>query len=277
MRTFHTGGIAGDIDITHGLPRVEEIFEARIPKGKATISEVDGKVVEIEEKGSQNIIKIETEGTKKPVATRQKSEPLGGKKANLSKSKSSDKEIKEYMIPIRTGLWIKKEDLIIKGQQLCEGPIDLRELFKFADQGAVQRYIIKEVKNIYATQGGGINDKHIEVIIRQMFSRVKVKDPGDTDLLGDMVVEKDHFFEENDKIKFAGKQGKLATYEQLFLGITKVSLTTESFLSAASFQETVRVLIDAAIEGKVDILRGIKENVIIGKLIPAGTGFNKKK
>ena len=251
MRTFHTGGIAGDTDITQGLPRVEEIFEARSPKGKTVLSEVNGKVIDIEEKGKQNIIIIKPQKTKKK------------------------KDIKEYTIPIRTGLWIKKGDLVTKGQQLCEGPVDLKELFDLVGQEAVQRYIIKEVQNIYSSQGGGLHDKHIEVIVRQMFSRIKVNDSGDTNLLPGVVTEKDRLLAENDKVRKNGK--KIATYQPLLLGITKVSLTAESFLSAASFQETVRVLINAAIEGKIDVLRGLKENVIIGKKIPAGTGFKKKE
>ena len=252
MRTFHTGGIAGGADITQGLLRVEEIFEARIPKGKTTLSEVNGRVIEIKEKGNQNIIRIEVK---------------------KEKEKKSKKEIKEYSIPLKINFWVKKGDLITKGQQLCEGQVDLKELFELADQEAVQRYIIREVQGIYSTQGEGMNDKHIEVIVRQMFSRIRVKESGNTNLLPGLVTEKDRFLSENDKVK---NKGKSATCEQLLLGITKVSLTTESFLSAASFQETVRVLINAAIEGKKDILRGLKENVIIGKKIPAGTGFKPK-
>ena len=259
MRTFHTGGIAGGADITRGLPRVEEIFEARLPKGKAMLSEVNGKIIDIKEKGKQNIIRIDvSEETKK------------------QKGKKAKKQVlKEYAVPLRTGLWVKKGDLVIKGQQLCGGPIDLKELFNLAGQETAQRYILREVQNIYTSQGGGLHDKHIEIIIRQMSSRIKVKDSGSTNLLPGVIIEKDRFLEENYKAKKKGKQ--LATCQPLLLGITKVSLTTESFLSAASFQETVRVLINAAIEGKIDTLRGLKENVIIGKRIPAGTGFKNSK
>ncbi len=182
--------------------------------------------------------------------------------------------LEEYTIPPKTGTWTKKGDLIFKGQQLCEGPIDLKNLFKLTDEKTVQRYITKEVQNIYSSQGGGLNDKHIEIIIKQMFSRVRIKDHGDTDLLPGIITEKDRVLEENEKMEKKNK--KVAIYSPLLLGITKVSLTTESFLSAASFQETVRVLINAAIEGKIDRLRGLKENVMMGKLIPAGTGFKKK-
>ncbi len=252
MRTFHTGGIAGGADITRGLPRVEEIFEARLPKGKAMLSEVNGKIIDIKEKEKQNIIRIEVSGEKK----------------------AKKQVLKEYAVPLRIGLWVNKGDLVTKGQQLCGGPIDLKELFNLAGQEIAQRYILREVQNIYTSQGGGLHDKHIEIIIRQMSSRIKVRDSGNTNLLPGVIIEKDKFLEENDKAKKKGKQ--LATCQPLLLGITKVSLTTESFLSAASFQETVRVLINAAIEGKIDTLRGLKENVIIGKRIPAGTGFKNK-
>jgi len=250
MRTFHTGGIAGGADITQGLPRVEEIFEARPPKNKAVLSEVNGKVVGVEEKKKQTIIKIKTE------------------------TKDKKGKIVEYAIPAGLTVKVKKEDLVAKGQPLSEGLMDLKELFDLGGQEEVQRYILKEVQNIYSTQGGGLHDKHIEVIIRQMLSRVRVKDPGETSLLPGVVLPKDVFLEENERAKKEGK--KLATCQPLLLGITKVSLTTDSFLSAASFQETVRVLVNAGIEGKIDYLRGLKENVIIGKLIPAGTGFRKR-
>jgi len=255
LRTFHTGGVASDIDITQGLPRVEEIFEARIPKGKAVISELSGKVVSIKEKKQQKIVKIEgfQEG----------------------KIKGSRKKVsKEYSLSSRAGIWVQKGDLVARGQQLCEGPVDLKEMFKLAGQEAVRRYIVKEVQKIYSTQGGGLNDKHIEVIVRQMLSRVKIDDSGDTGLLSGAVMEKDHFRKANENIKKAGK--KMATIQPLIMGISKVALTTESFLSAASFQETVRVLIKAATEGRIDSLRGLKENVILGKLIPAGTGFKER-
>jgi len=255
MRTFHTGGVAGGGDITQGLPRVDEIFECRAPRGKALISEVDGKVIEIEEKENQRKIKIRVQLSPKD-----------------KKDKISQKdEIKEYIVPPNQGIWVEVGDLVARGQQLAEGHLDLRELYKLAGAEAVQRYIIKEVQNIYTSQGEGINDKHIEIIIRQMFSRVRIKDPGQTPFLAGEVVSKTRFMVENDKAK--EKNYRPATASQLLMGITKVSLTTESWLSAASFQETARVLIGAAVSGKTDKLRGLKENVIIGKLIPAGTGF----
>ncbi|MFH1551965.1 MAG: DNA-directed RNA polymerase subunit beta', partial [bacterium] len=162
-------------------------------------------------------------------------------------------------------------DLVSKGQQFCEGHIDLKELYKVASSEVVQRYIIKEVQEIYTFAGENINDKHIEMIVRQMFSRIKIKSPGSSKFLSGEVVERNRFNIVNNKI--SKSNGKLAEGQPLLLGITKVSLTTESFLSAASFIETTRVLIDAAIQGKEDKLRGLKENVIIGKLIPAGTGY----
>ncbi|MDD5590114.1 MAG: DNA-directed RNA polymerase subunit beta' [Candidatus Portnoybacteria bacterium] len=256
MRTFHTGGVAGGGDITQGLPRVDEIFEARPPKGKAVISEQDGHVVEIEDKENQRTIQI-----------------TGKIKTFDSKKKAIFKnEVKTYPVPINQGLWVKAGDVVQRGQQLSEGHLDLKELFKLAGKEAVQRYILREVQTIYASQGEGINDKHIEIIVKQMLSRVRVKDPGDTNLLAGDIIEKGTFLMENDAVR--KKSGKIATAVQLLMGISKVSLTTDSWLSAASFQETARVLIGASIAGKTDHLRGLKENVIIGKLIPAGTGWH---
>jgi DNA-directed RNA polymerase subunit beta' len=272
LRTFHTGGVAGGQDITQGLPRVEEIFEARPPKGKAVISEVDGQVKEIVESGSQKIVQIEpmeerkTSGKKSPV--RNAAHSVAG-----GKVKKKSKNLLEYSLPGKTIASVSKGDLVSKGQQLGEGNIDLKELYKTAGAEAVQRYIVREVQKIYTFAGENIDDKHIEMIVRQMFSRIKVKNPGGTNLLADSVVEKNLFQRENNRM--TNKKGKLAIGSQLLLGITKVSLTTESFLSAASFIETTRVLIDASVQGKKDKLKGLKENVIIGKLIPAGTGFQK--
>jgi len=260
MRTFHTGGVAGGGDITQGLPRVEEIFECRPPRGKGTISELDGKVVEIEEKENQRIIKVHGQMKVKG----------DGKK----KAKFTD-EVREYTASTNQGLWVKVGDLITKGQQLAEGHLDLKELYRLAGKEAVQRYVLKEVQSIYTSQGEGINDKHIEIIVKQMFSRVKVKEGGDTNLLIGDIVEKSQFLIENDRVR--EKKSRPATAVQLLMGISKVSLTTESWLSAASFQETARVLIGAAIAGKKDRLKGLKENVIIGKLIPAGTGWRREE
>jgi DNA-directed RNA polymerase subunit beta' len=253
MRTFHTGGVAGT-DITQGLPRVEEIFEARPPKGESIISEVDGKIVDIVSENKKTVtIKVSAKGG----------------------SASGGETVTEYQIPSESTLVVSKGQLIGKGTQLNEGHIDLKKLYEAMGQEAIQRYIISEIQEIYAAQGEGINDKHVEVIIRQMLSRIKVVDAGDTDLLPGDIVEKDQFEEENENAKKAKED--VATGEQLIMGITKVALSTESFLSAASFQETARVLINAAVTGKDDRLRGLKENVIIGRLIPAGTGYREFK
>lgn len=254
MRTFHTGGVASKGDITQGLPRVDELFEVRPPRMKAIISEVEGKVIGIDKEDTRTTIHI-----KEDAATAKKAKP----------------RIVEYFTSPDVGLWVNEGDKVILGQQLTEGHIDLKELFKVASKEAVQLYIMKEVQNIYMAQGEGLNDKYIEIIIRQMFSRVKIIDSGDTNLVAGELVEKSWFLTENERV--AKKDGKQAKAQELLMGISKVSLSTSSWLSAASFQETAKVLIDAAIQGKEDNLRGLKENVIIGKLIPAGTGFKSEK
>lgn len=249
MRTFHVGGVAGS-DITQGLPRVEEIFEARPPRGESVVSEIDGKVMDIVN-DNKKIITISIETTDKA------------------------KEMKEYQVSSDSTIKVEKGQLVAKGTPLNEGHIDLKKLFQVMGREALVRYINKEIQEIYSAQGEGINDKHIEVIVRQMLSRVKVSDPGDTDLLPGDIVEKDQFEESNEEMKRTG--GEVAHGEGVIMGITKVALSTESFLSSASFQETTRVLINAAVTGREDRLRGPKENVIIGRLIPAGTGFVPKK
>jgi len=249
LRTFHTGGVASAADITEGLPRVQEIFEARTPKSKAAISEIDGKVVELIDKGKQKIIRI----------------------APATSEKKDD--IIEYSISGGNTLWVNKGDLVVKGQQLSEGNLDLKELFSVSGMEATADYILNGVQKVYAVNGSNINAKHIEIIIRQMFGRVRVKEAGDTNFTPGDIIEKITFIEENSRVKKMGN--KTATVNQLLMGITKVALTTESWLSAASFQETAKVLINAAIEGKSDKLRGLKENVILGRLILAGTGYRK--
>jgi len=250
MRTFHTGGVAGGGDITMGLPRVQEIFEARVPRGKAEISKVDGKILEIT---PQKVVRIKVKNEKSKV--------------------KSNNDVVEYKLPAKTAIFVNPGDEIKKGKQLCEGNLDLRELFKNTDKEQVQRYILKEIQKIYVSQGAIIHDKHIEVIIRQMFSRVRVKDPGDSHFSTGEIIERSKLLEANAKLNKDKK--KLVKGVVILLGISRVALTTDSFLSAASFQETSRVLIRAAMEGKEDKLRGLKENVIIGKLVPAGTGFKK--
>ncbi|RJP43834.1 DNA-directed RNA polymerase subunit beta' [Candidatus Parcubacteria bacterium] len=242
MRTFHTGGIAG-VDITHGLPRVEEIFEARPPKGKAILATADGKVEKIEERGTTKVITLKVDGKKAKAI--------------------------EFVAPRTAALFVKVGDAVERGAQLSEGNMDLRELLSTRGVNAVERYVVNEVQRIYLSEGASISNKHIEVIVRQMFSRVKIRDSGGApDLVMGEIVEKSKFLEINRGLRKSGKT--LARAEQLLLGVTQVALSTESFLSAASFQDTARVLVRAAIEGRVDHLRGLKENVIIGRLIPAG-------
>jgi len=244
MRTFHTGGVAGE-DITQGLPRVEELFEARKPKGQAIISEIDG-VVKIHEdnKGTREVEVLGEEG-----------------------------ERRSYQIPFGSRLKVHDGDYVEKGQELTEGSINPHELLQIKGVTAVQDYLLREVQRVYRMQGVDINDKHIEVMIRQILRKVKIEDPGDTDLLPGGLIDAFELESENERVIAQGL--KPATAKPVILGITKASLATDSFLSAASFQETTRVLTDAAIKGKVDPLLGLKENVIIGKLIPAGTGMSR--
>ncbi|MCR4314407.1 MAG: DNA-directed RNA polymerase subunit beta' [Candidatus Uhrbacteria bacterium] len=316
MRTFHTGGVAGK-DITQGLPRVEELFEARNPKQKAIMSEVSGKAAvetaqrEIVQAGTgkqildmrpgQKTVKITYEGIEEDTQLIGKTGELlvkegdKVKKGQVIARKSTGKEIlapadgqiaikkentvcvvyeamkiHEYIIPPGYTLYVKEGDEVQAGDALTDGHLDLQVLYKYKGQEAVQKYLSKEIQFIYSSQGQKLNNKHIEIIIRQMFSRVRVVDPGDTDLLPGEIIEKATFEDANDKVE---KGEKPATSRSLFLGITKISLSTDSWLSSASFQETARVLINAAVTGKVDRLEGLKENVIIGRLIPAGTGF----
>ncbi len=244
MRTFHMGGVAGG-DITQGLPRVEELFEARKPKGLAMISEVAGKVTIKEEDNKKEII-------------------VKGKDA-----------AKTYQVPFGAKLRVKDGDKIELGTQLIEGSVNPNEILAINGAEGVYKYLIQEVQKVYRNQGVDINDKHIEVIGRQMLKRVKVTDPGDTGLFGGALVDMHEFEEINAETVENG--GRPAKGNRALLGITKASLATESFLSAASFQETTKVLTEAAIKGKIDPLIGLKENVIIGKLIPAGTGLQRYK
>ena len=240
MRTFHTGGVAGE-DITHGLPRVVELFEARKPKGQAIMCEVSGKV-EVKE----------------------------GKKLRRVIVHTPDGKQKVYPIPKRARLRVSTGDTVKAGDQLTEGSLKPHDILRVKGLLAVQQYLLDEIQKVYKSQGVEINDKHVEVIIRQMLRKVSITDPGDTDFLPGEIVDKFVFEEENERMRKEGKQP--ASAKQVLMGITKAALATESWLSAASFQETTRVLTEAAIKGKVDTLVGLKENVIIGKLIPAGTG-----
>lgn len=271
MRTFHTGGVASSADITSGLPRVEEIFEARVPGGKAEICSADGTVLEvISEKGQNKIIKVKIqpkEGGKK--SAKDSKDDKKDKSSSAKDSKNS--QIIDFSAPANANVLVKAGDEIKKGQPLWEGSLDLKEVYKLLGKDAAQRYILKEIQHIYSSQGATIHDKHVAVIIRQMFSRVKIKDPGDSLFTPKEVVELKQVLEENKKL--AEQKLKLVEYVPVLLGVSKVALTTSSFLSAASFQETSRVLIKASLERLEDKLDGLKENVIIGKLIPAGTGF----
>ncbi len=250
MRTFHTGGIASAEDITQGLPRVEELFEGRKPKHLAIISEIGGEVRMEEIKKNRHVVVFNKE--------------------------TGDE--KSYLIPFGSRLRVQEGDVIEAGDMLTEGSVNPHDVLAIKGALAVQDYLIQEVQRVYRMQGVDINDKHIEVIVRQMMRKVRVDEAGSTGLLPGSLVDKTELIAENRKIDeriAAGEEGlEKATYIPVLLGITKASLATDSFLSAASFQETTRVLTEAAIKGKVDPLLGLKENVIIGKLIPAGTGMN---
>jgi len=262
LRTFHTGGVASGGDITHGLPRVEEVFERRVPKGESIIALNDGKIIKID----KDVIKVKSQKSK--VKSKKTAEKKG---EDAEKNKKT--EIVEYKIPVGRIILKEEGDGIEAGDQLCEGSIDLKKLFKVGGKAKTAIYIVKEIQRIYASQGVAIHDKHIETIVRQMFSRVRIKKQGDSRFSEGEIVEIRAVTEENKRIKQGGKE--LATFQNMILGISKVSLTTESFLSSASFEETSRILIKAAILGQEDKLRGLKENVIIGKLIPVGSGYQK--
>ena len=244
MRTFHTGGVASAEDITQGLPRVEELFEARKPKGLAVITEISGKVSIQENKKKREVIVTNDDG-----------------------------ESETYLIPFGSRLKVREGDVLEAGQELTEGPVNPHDILKIKGIKGVQNYLAREVQSVYRLQGVEINDKHIEVIVRQMLRKVKIESAGDTDLLPGEMVDVHRFEAENERVIQEG--GQTASAKYVLLGITKASLATDSFLSAASFQETTRVLTEAAIKGKTDPLLGLKENVIIGKLIPAGTGLKR--
>ena len=244
MRTFHTGGVAGT-DITQGLPRVEEIFEARKPKGLAIITEFGG-VANIKD-------------TKK--------------KREIIVTNNETGESKAYLIPYGSRIKVMDGAVLEAGDELTEGSVNPHDILKIKGVRAVQDYMLREVQRVYRLQGVEINDKHIELIVRQMLQKVRVETNGDSDMLPGTLVDTLDFEDTNEILENEGKE--MAEGKQVLLGITKASLATNSFLSAASFQETTKVLTEAAIKGKVDPLIGMKENVIIGKLIPAGTGMKR--
>ncbi|PKH46280.1 DNA-directed RNA polymerase subunit beta' [Dehalococcoides mccartyi] len=305
LRTFHTGGVVG-VDITTGLPRVEELFEARPPKVQSIISEIDGVVEVIENENGRHIRIASDEvyqdeyelpsGWKTQVQSRQwvdsgmvlASPELEGKskavvqsdqnvvarvagevtiEGNLITIKYSESEEREYTIPAAMQIKVKTGDTIRAGQQLTDGSINPQDILSILGRDAVQKYLVEEVQKVYYSQGVHINDKHIEVIARQMLIKVRIDSSGDTDLVPGELVDKFRYEDINAKVLAEG--GEPATAHTVLMGITRASLSTESWLAAASFQETTRVLTDAAIYGRVDKLSGLKENVIIGKLIPA--------
>jgi DNA-directed RNA polymerase subunit beta' len=243
MRTFHSGGVAGD-DITQGLPRVEELFEARKPKHHAIIAEVEGTAEIQEENGNRKVIITPADG-----------------------------EPREYAVPYGARM-VAQDGMHIKlGDKITEGSINPHDILRVCGLKETQRYLVYEVQKVYKSQGVGINDKHIEVMVRQMLHKVKIEEAGSTQFLPGEYIDINSFEAANARVIEEG--GEPAVAKPILLGITKASLATDSFLSAASFQETTRVLTDAAIKGKVDPLIGLKENVIIGKLIPAGTGMGR--
>ena len=244
MRTFHSGGVAGG-DITQGLPRVEELFEARKPKGLAIITEIPGEVAIKDTKKKREIVITDKESG----------------------------ESKTYLIPYGSRIKVTDGQMLEAGDELTEGSVNPHDILKIKGVRAVQDYMIREVQRVYRLQGVEINDKHIEVIVRQMLKKIRIEDNGDTELLPGTMVDFLEYEDINEQMEAEGKTP--AEGKQVLLGITKASLATDSFMSAASFQETTKVLTEAAIKGKVDHLVGLKENVIIGKLIPAGTGLKR--
>jgi DNA-directed RNA polymerase subunit beta' len=301
MRTFHTGGVAG-LDITAGLPRVEELFEARVPKGKAEISHIDGIVEVIRGDGMTKVKVVSTEVYDTSLAVPKGAEmlaapgdlvelgqvvarsdgaaapadvtaPVRGFLVSGSEGlvvRAEDVVEREYLIPHNAKLLVESGQEIRAGDAITDGPINPQEYLDTRGKDAVQRYLVKEVQKVYKSQGVTINDKHIEIIVRQMLRKVRIDQPGDVDLLPTELVDRLEFEEDNNRVLAEG--GEPATAQTVLLGVTKASLNTSSFLAAASFQETTRVLTEAAINGAKDHLIGLKENVIIGKLIPAGTG-----
>ncbi|MGB8647131.1 MAG: DNA-directed RNA polymerase subunit beta', partial [Anaerolineae bacterium] len=303
LRTFHTGGVAGGEDITHGLPRVEELFEARDPKGEAIMADIDGVLHVDNEDGQRKLTitaaRVETEeyelpkGVKAQVRDGEYAPPgtllfeqdgeettttYGGDVIREDRTLRIRREIKdkkEYDVPAASRLRVENGQQVQAGDQLSEGAKNPHRILQILGRDAAQVYLLEEIQRVYRSQGVNINDKHIEMILRQMFRRVRVKSTGDTDFLPGQLVDRLAFEDVNEKIVTAN--GIPATAQPMLLGVTKASLSTDSFLSASSFQHTISVLSQAAIEGKRDDLYGLKENVIIGKLIPAGTGFRQRR
>jgi len=303
LRTFHTGGVAGTEDITQGLPRVQELFEARNPKGQAIITDLGG-VVHIRHDENVRVVQVAfsellrhahsipknyrilvDEGDEvaigDPLAQRGERQILSEAEGTVTREAREisvvreERDEREFEIPAAARLRVEEGQLVEPGDQITEGALNPHEILEIMGADAVQEYLAEEIQKVYRSQGVTIHDKHIEVIIRQMLSRVLVKSAGDTSLLPGDLVDRLDFQQINDEVIAEG--GEPATAEPALLGITKAALRTESFLSAASFQHTISVLSSAAIEGKRDELHGLKESVIIGKLIPAGTGFHRRR
>ncbi|MFC1902411.1 hypothetical protein ACFLX3_05765, partial [Chloroflexota bacterium] len=308
LRTFHTGGVVG-LDITSGLPRVEELFEARTPRGQAIISEIDGTAEVIQNEEGRHIKVASTEtyqdeyplpasaqvmidngqwvdiGTVLAIRTPKKakgtevtstpeSQPIVARFAGEATVKKkqivisyAEKEEREYVIPSTASIWVQTGDEVKAGRQLTDGSINPHDILRILGKEAVQQYLVNEVQKVYRSQGVTINDKHLEVISHQMLTKVRIDSAGDTDLVPDEMV--DRFSYEDINAKVLAEGGEPATAHTVLLGITRASLSTDSWLAAASFQETTRILTEAAVNGKIDKLVGLKENVIIGKLIPA--------
>ena len=302
LRTFHTGGVAGVEDITNGLPRVEELFEARDPKGEAIMAEIDG-IVELYNEGDERRLRVVNQhveqdeyslprGTKAVVADGDEvgkgeviAEGSDGEivatnagRAMIEKGKITIhrdvREESEHDLPAAARLRVEEGQHVIAGDQLTEGSKNPREILRILGVEATQMYLLDEVQRVYRSQGVNINDKHIEIIISQMLRRVRVRTSGATDLLPGEILDRKAFEARNKQAIEA--QGNPANGSPIILGLTRSALATESFLAAASFQETTRVLTDAAVRGRVDHLRGLKENVILGKLIPVGSGFRER-
>jgi len=304
LRTFHTGGVVG-LDITSGLPRVEELFEARTPRGQAIISEIDGtaEIIQNEEGRKLKVVSTEiyrdeytlptgwhvmvkdgqwvdigavlaTPSEKSKPDTAEAKQPIVARfagEANLKKKQLvisyAEKEEREYVVSSTASIWVQNGAQVKAGQQLTDGSINPHDILRILGKGAVQQYLVDEVQKVYRSQGVNINDKHIEVITHQMLTKVRIDSAGDTDLVPDELVDKYVYEDTNAKILAEG--GEPATAHTVLLGITRASLSTDSWLAAASFQETTRILTEAAANGRIDRLVGLKENVIIGKLIPA--------
>jgi len=307
LRTFHTGGVAGADDITQGLPRVEELFEARTPKGEAIIAEIDGKV-SISREGEVRILRVSRTDLKRRevrvpaeyelvaadgdrvqedvvIARKGDETILAGMDGEVfverqgnhfvATIRREETEVWDVELPANARLRVEDGQDVQAGEQLTEGAKNPKEILRISGREATQLYLLSEVQRVYRSQGVNIHDKHIEVILRQLLRRVMVRTAGDTDLLPGELLDRFKFEDINDYVVARG--GKPARAEPIVLGLTKAALNTESFLAMASFQETTRVLTEAAIRGQRDELRGLKENVIIGKLIPVGTGFSQRR